>query len=153
MNIKQLRRICLKRGKRRIISVLADTNFLINVIEHSGTENRTRNHFRGKSIGILIPKFVFKELRKVKGYSEIEVQSKISRIFHRKSTTIKFNDDIQASSLLFESKYSLAHFPDSMLLACAKIGSYTILTYDRGIIKCAEAEGIRTFTPKMEAIN
>jgi len=129
-------------------TLVADANGVIGLLEHEGPVNRTLEALRGKSWNVFIPKCVLKEIKKVRGYSELEIIQSISRKLHKKVSVLKFNEDIQAYADILETKHPLAHFPDSLLLACGKICAFTILTYDRGMICVAKSEGISTLCPK-----
>jgi len=125
---------------------IADTNWLINIFDNRGSCNRAKFGLKR----VLIPEIVIKELQKIRGISVLEIINHISSILRKKVSILKCNSDIRLAAKEFESKYPLAHFPDSILLAMAQFGGHSILTYDRGLISTAKKVGIRTFTPKRE---
>jgi len=124
-----------------------DTNGIINLIDSRNVVKRFERRFLRKKIRIILPEFVLKEVQKIRGLSREEVLSFL-KTKARKILVIKPNEDVKAAAKNLEAKYSEAHFPDSILLATAQFGSYTVVTYDRGMLKCAKSEGIPTFCPK-----
>ena len=129
--------------------ILADSSGIVNLMRNEGSEKRFLAKIRGKKPNILIPCFVVKEVRKITGFDREEILTYFSR-FVRKVTVVECSEDITLGSEYFEKKYSTSHFPDTLLLAIASFHSYCILTYDRVVLACAQAEGIKTICPKGE---
>ena len=125
---------------------IIDTNGAIGMLENPNVEKRFLKHFSRKNLRIFIPEFVLNEIRKVRGYAREEVLSYFSNL--RKVAILKPTIEVQQIASSLEEKYLESHFPDSLLLATAKIGSYTVVTYDRGLLHCAKLEGVETFCPK-----
>jgi len=128
-------------------NILLDTNGIIGIMENRGPEQRLARLLSKRKIRIIIPEFVLRELKKIRGLSKYEIISYL-KTKARKISICKECEDVKAAARELEKKYPEAHFPDSLLLATAMFGSYSIVTYDRGMTKCAKAEGIRTFCPK-----
>ncbi len=129
---------------------IADTNWLINIFDNPGSCHRAKTGLRKGPKRVVIPEVVIKELQKIRGISVLEIINYISSILRKKVSILKCNSDIRLAAKELESKYPLAHFPDSILLAMAQFGDHSILTYDRGLIDTAKKIGVRTFTPKRE---
>mgnify|MGYP003954996137 CR=1 FL=1 len=127
---------------------LGDSCHIINIMEHQGACIRTRTQISNKISKILIPKFVIKEVQKIKDLTESEIIQTVSSLLKKKVSLIRCNPDVHLAASQLEIKYPQVHFPDSLLLALAEFGTYGILTYDHGILNCARAEGIPTITPK-----
>ena len=136
--------------RNRDSAIIADTNGLISIIDHSGSCYRTKTGLRKGPKRIIIPEVVIKELQKIRGISALQIINQISSILRKKVSILKCNSDIHLAAKELELKYSLSHFPDSILLAMAQFGGHSILTYDRGLINTVKKIGVRTFTPKME---
>ena len=130
------------------LTVITDTNGLIGILEHPGALKRTLELFNGKSVKIVILTCVLKEIKRIRDYSTSEVLSQVSSLLHSRVSVLRANSDIKTVASQLESKYTQAHFPDSLLVACAVICSFAILSYDHGLLYCAKNEGVRTFTPK-----
>ena len=137
-------------NQRNRESAVADTNWLINTLDHPGSCYRAKKGLGAGPKRIVIPEVVIKELQKIRRISSIEIIHHVSAILRKKVSILKCNSDIRLAAKELESKYPLAHFPDTILLAMALFGGHSILTYDRGLINTAKKIGITTFTPKME---
>jgi rRNA-processing protein FCF1 len=133
-------------------AIIADTNGLISIIDHPGSCHRAKTGLRKGPKRVIIPEVVIKELQKIRGISVLQIINQVSSILRKKVSILKCNSDIRLAAKELESKYLLAHFPDSVLLAMAQFGDHSILTYDRGLISTAKKIGVKTFTPKMEKI-
>jgi len=131
-------------------SGIADTNWLINIFDNSGSCYRAKIGLRKGPKKVVIPEVIIKEFQKIRGISILEIINHISTILRKKVRILKCNSDIRLAAKELELKYPLAHFPDSILLAMAQFGNHSILTYDRGLIETAKKLGIATFTPKRE---
>ena len=129
--------------------MVADTCGIVNLMRNRGSEKRFFSKIRGKKLRIIIPCFVVKEVKKITGFDREEIISFFSK-FDKKVSVIECNEDIKLGSEYFEKKYSTSHFPDTLLLAIASFHSYCILTYDKVVLACAQAEGIKTICPKGE---
>jgi|TARA_B110000881_G_C18251468_1_gene353489 rRNA-processing protein FCF1 len=146
-----MKRSTIKRKsyeRKREMIAIEDTNHILTIIEHNGACMRTRAQIKNNISRILIPKFVIKEVQKIKDLTEFEIVQTVSSLLKKKVSLIKCNSDVKIAATQLELKYPKTHFPDSLLLALAEFGTYGILTYDHGILNCAKSEGILTITPK-----
>ena len=127
--------------------IVLDTNGIISIMENRGPEKRLTRLLSKRKIRIITPEFVLLELKKIRGLSKYEIISYL-KTKARRVSVCKECEDVKAAAQDLERKYPEAHYPDSILLATAMFGSYSIVTYDQGMTKCAKAEGIRTICPK-----
>jgi len=146
MNMSTIKRKNHEQNNTMI--AIEDTNHIIAIIDHTGACMRTRTQIKNNISKILIPRFVIKEVQKIKDLTEFEIIQTVSSLLKKKVSLIKCNSDVKIAATQLEIKYPKAHFPDSLLIALAEFGAYGILTYDRGILNCAKAEGIPTITSK-----
>lgn len=135
-----MRNIHLNQKQRE--GIVIDTCGVIAILENPKTCFRMKKILSRKT-RILVPDFVIRELKKVRNLSEYEVIPAISSILRKPISIVRCNCDIRADAAQMESKYTKAHFPDTLLLALAKFGAYAILSYDTGLISTARAEGIK----------
>lgn len=150
-----MKRSTIKRKsseKKREMIAIEDTNHILTIIEHNGACMRTRAQIKNNISRILIPKFVIKEVQKIKDLTEFEIVQTVATLLKKKVSVIRCNSDINIAATQLEIKYPKTHFPDSLLLALAGFGMYGILTYDHGILDCAKAEGIPTINPKWKGV-
>ena len=75
-------------------NIISDTNGVINIIEHQGTLRRTLNRFRKANLRIFIPKFVLRETKKIRGYSEFETIEKLHSCLPGKIRVLPNNQDV-----------------------------------------------------------
>src|SRR5579883_404436 len=122
------------------LTVIPDTNGIIGILENHGVLKRTIQLFQGHHVKLVLLTCVLKEIQHVRGYSSSEVVSQIEHLFHTKVSILKVTHDIKTIASELESRYVQAHFPDSLLVACALACSFAILSYDHGLLSYAKNE-------------
>jgi len=139
-----------KYNKRisRFKSVFPDTNSICAFLKSNGPVRRTLQHFKDQKLNFIISDVVLKELSRITKFSKQEIVSSLKEKFGAKVSIVKANCDVKLLAKEIELKNPLAHYPDSILLALGKICAYHVLTYDRDMIKVANAEGVSVFSPK-----
>lgn len=130
------------------LTIVADTCGIVGIIENLKLCQKVRKSLKYSTKKIIIPKFVVTELAKIRGMSEYETIQTVSNLLKKRVSIIKCNCDVESAANEIETKYPKAHFPDSLLIALAKFSAYSILTYDKGILDTAKAEGIQTISIK-----
>lgn len=56
-------------------------------------------------------------------------------------------EQMRQISAEIQQKYSICHFPDSLIVAGCKLLSCTLFSFDRNMLQSAKFEGILAFNP------
>ena len=86
-------------------SAIADTNWLINILDHSGSCRRAKKGLRAGPKRVVIPQVVINELQKIRRISSIEILHHVSAILRKKVCILKCNSDIRLAAKELETKY------------------------------------------------
>lgn len=127
--------------------IVLDSCVVIEALKNPLVAKKIVALFRGKHSRIVLQDIVLNEAQKITGLSKEEVLRRISLILHKEAYVFVTSEQMRIEAQRIEQKYGICHYPDSLILASCKISSWTLISYDRNILRSAEFEGILAFNP------
>ncbi len=138
--------------------VIIDTNAVIQAITEQYTEKKIQAFLKVKKCKIIVCTEVFAELfvskklpnKKWTGYTKNKIIENLKKSFGDRIVDYSTSDEVKsmADSLVEKYKSEGLHYPDSILLAIAKIkGWNNIISADVDFSNCCRLENVSCFNP------
>ena len=129
--------------------VVPDTNAIIGWLERPGLANQIRRQLQGKPYRIVLCRQVLYELRRVKAWTKENITTKLQKIFGRRRVEYAVDPDgLELKAELLREQHALAHRGDDRILALCHMLGMELVTFDRGMLKVANAAGILAHSGK-----
>ena len=96
---------------------------------------------------MVIPESVLGEVQKVTGNETDAIMDTIYE-FCKQPITLDKTDEIAEESDRLVEQYYECHYPDSMILATAKVTGSALVSFDRDLLQTAKLEGVQAFLPR-----
>ncbi len=133
--------------------VIIDTNAIIQSLKELDSRDRISKYLKKKETKIVICNEIFEELYKPKkldsgrwpGFTKNIIIEKLEKIFGDRILDYSTSEEVKILSKSFEEKYSLKglHYPDSILLAIAKVEEWNnIISGDKILLECCSLENV-----------
>lgn len=129
----------------RIISL--DSCVAIELLTNYSVARKVLSLLHGKHTRIALQDVVLNEVQRITKVTKEDIIRKISLIFHKELYLFSTTDHMRQLAVEIEKKYSVCHFPDSIILAACKIQSFTLFSFDRGMLQSADFDGVIAFNP------
>ncbi len=127
--------------------VVRDSCVATGALRSLKTRIKIRALFKGKHSRIALQDVILAEVHKVTGFSKEEIIIKISAILGKEVHVFATTENMKIEARGIEQKYSICHFPDSLIVAACKLFSWILLSFDRNILRSADFEGIIALNP------
>ena len=128
-NLEKSALVKAKNNSRNGTTVLADTNVLLEM----GQDIRA---FSKIGLRIAVTRSVLRELKR-----------KDQSLYIYACTNFDVIDD-STEEIVTEAGYIFTHYPDNFLVAAAKIKGFSLISYDRALLKVAVSHGIEACIPE-----
>lgn len=125
-----------------------DSCIVIELLRATKKGCKVLSFLKGKFARIELQDVIVSEVSKITGLSQPQIIGRLERIMRKTIYLFVTTDEIKLEALKLQRMYFSCHFPDSIILASCKLRSWTLLTLDRDMARCAELEGILVFNPK-----
>lgn len=127
--------------------VVLDSCVVIDALTKPAIARKILALFRGKHSRIVLQDVVLTEVQRITRISKEEIIRRISLTLRKEPYVFATNEQMKTISTEIQQKYGVCHFPDSLIVAACKLLSWTLLSFDRNILRSAEFEGILAFNP------
>lgn len=124
-----------------------DTCVLVEMLTNFKISQKILRLFRGKHSCIVLQDVVFAEAEKILRIPREKILEKVINILHKEVFIFSTTTEMKSVAKIIEKQYGICHHPDSLILAASKIHSWTLLTFDRNLLRAAEFEGTMAFNP------
>jgi rRNA-processing protein FCF1 len=127
--------------------VVVDSNVIIKEIQEGRSLKPIAKRIKKHKSKMVIPESVLGEVHKITGAETTTIMDTIYQ--HCKHPiTIDKTDEINAESERLVGQYYECHYPDSLILATAKITGSALVSFDRELLQTAKMEGVQAFLPR-----
>ena len=126
---------------------MVDSNIIIKEMQEGRSLHPIAKRIKKHKSKMVIPESVLGEVQKITG-SETDVIMDTIYEFFKQPITIDRTDEISAESDRLVDQYYECHFPDSLILATAKITGSALVSFDRELLQTAKLEGVQAFLPR-----
>nr|AIE90685.1 hypothetical protein [uncultured marine thaumarchaeote AD1000_05_B01]AIE95355.1 hypothetical protein [uncultured marine thaumarchaeote AD1000_65_A02] len=96
---------------------------------------------------LILPRIVLYEVSKVTRTSQQKVLKDVFRVYN-KTFLLADNNEIKAEAKRLETYFYECHYPDSIILAIAKVMDAVLVTSDFKLRRTAEIEGVQAYNVK-----
>lgn len=127
--------------------VVVDSNVFIKEIHEGRSLKPIAKRIKKHKSRLVIPESVLGEVLKITGVTPTSVLEKIYQYFKYPITMDK-TEEISTESDRLVDRYYECHFPDSLILATAKVTGSALVSLDRELIQTAKLEGVQAFLPR-----
>jgi len=127
--------------------VVVDSNVIIKEIQEGRSLKPIAKRIKKHKSRLVIPESVLGEVLKITGVNSRAILEKIYQYF-KYPITIDKTEEINSESDRLIDHYYECHYPDSIILATAKITGSALVSLDRELIQTAKLEGVQAFLPR-----
>lgn len=126
---------------------MVDSNIIIKEIQEGRSLHPIAKRIKRHKSKMVIPESVLGEVQKVTGTETDEIMDTIYE-YCKHPITLDKTDEITAESDRLVDQYYECHFPDSLILATAKLTGSALVSFDRDLLQTAKLEGVQAFLPR-----
>lgn len=126
---------------------MVDSNIIIKEIQEGRSLHPIAKRIKKHKSKMVIPESVLGEVQKVTGTETDEIMDTIYE-YCKHPITLDKTDEITAESDRLVDQYYECHFPDSLILATAKLTGSALVSFDRDLLQTAKLEGVQAFLPR-----
>ena len=126
---------------------MIDSNIIIKELQEGRSLHPIAKRIKKHKSKMVIPESVLGEVQKVTGTETDEIMDTIYE-FCKHPITLDKTDEITAESDRLVDQYYECHFPDSLILATAKLTGSALVSFDRDLLQTAKLEGVQAFLPR-----
>ena len=127
--------------------VVVDSNVIIKEIQEGRSLKPIAKRIKKHKSRLVIPESVLGEVLKITGVNSAAILEKIYQYF-KYPITIDKTEEINSESERLNDQYYECHYPDSIILATAKVTGSALVSLDRELIQTAKLEGVQAFLPR-----
>lgn len=127
--------------------VVVDSNVIIKEFEEGRSLKPIAKRIKKHKSRMVIPECVLGEVHKITGKDPITVLDRVYQ-YHKHPLTVDKTSEIDSEAEKISEKYYECHFPDSIILATAKITGSALVSFDRDLLQTAKLEGVQAFLPR-----
>ena len=127
--------------------VVIDSNVIVKEIQEGRSLKPIAKRIKKHKSRVVVPESVIGEVLKITGVSPTSLLEKIYRYFKYPVTMDKTDEIVKESDRLVETYYE-CHYPDSLILATAKVTGSALVSFDRDLLQTAKLEGVQAFLPR-----
>lgn len=124
-----------------------DSCVVIELLTNPRVARKILRLFRGKHSRVVLQDVVFKEVEKKLRIPRKKILEKVGLILGKEVYVFPTTDTMKETAKKIQQQYGICHHPDSLILAASKLHSWTLLTFDRNMLRAAEFEGTMAFNP------
>jgi len=139
--------------QKTIQKIALDSCVVIEVIEKQGFAYKLKNSLKGRTVSLVLCDVVLNEVQRVRGFTSVEVISKISKILGKKVETTSINDEQKTFADSVTAQYQFCHKGDNLILALCWTNGLILITFDRMLLKACEFVGVIAFHPKWQEVS
>lgn len=129
------------------VMLVLDSCTVIEVLKDWKFAKRVIRLFKGNHSRIALQDVVLKEAQKILKIPQEQIIEKIGFRLNKEVFVFSTSEQMRTYAKEIEKKYGICHFPDSIILAAARMFSWSIITLDRKMITTARCEDILAFNP------
>lgn len=127
--------------------VVVDSNVIIKEFEEGRSLKSIAKRIKKHKSRMVIPECVLGEVHKITGKDPITVLDRVYQ-YHKHPLTMDKTSEIDLEAEKISEKYYECNFPDSIILATAKITGSALVSFDRDLLQTAKLEGVQAFLPR-----
>ena len=127
--------------------VVVDSDIIIKEIQEGRSLKPIAKRIKKHKSKMVIPESVLGEVQKVTG-NETDVIMDTIYEFCKYPITLDKTDEITAESERLVEQHYECQYPDSLILATAKITGSALVSFDKELLQTAKLEGIQAFLPR-----
>jgi predicted nucleic acid-binding protein len=127
--------------------VVVDSNVIIKEIQEGRSLKPIAKRIKKHKSRLVIPESVLGEVLKITGVNSAAILEKIYQYF-KYPITLDKTEEINSESDRLIDQYYECHYPDSIILATAKVTGSALVSLDRELIQTAKLEGVQAFLPR-----
>lgn len=124
-----------------------DSCVIVELLTKTKMASKIRRLFKGKHSRIVLQDVVFREVERLLKIPREKILEKVGLILGKEVYVFPTTDEMKEVAKKMERQYGICHHPDSLILAASKLHSWTLLTFDRNMLRAAEFEGTMAFNP------
>ncbi len=128
--------------------VVVDSIVIIKEIQEGRSLKPIAKRIKKHKSRLVIPESVLGEVLKITGVNSATILEKIYQYF-KYPITIDKTEEINSESDRLVDQYNECHYPDSIILATAKVTGSALVSLDRELIQTAKLEGVQAFLPRI----
>ena len=130
-----------------IQKIALDSCVVIDLIEKPIFARRVRKALKGKSVQIILCDVVLEEVKRVRGFPQYEILSKISELLKRPVSIVQVSEEEKVQAKQITNQFQICHNGDNKILAICQIKDYILVTFDKMLRQASKFVGIAVFHP------
>jgi rRNA-processing protein FCF1 len=127
--------------------VVVDSNIIIKEIQEGRSLKPIAKRIKKHKSKMVIPESVLGQVQKITGTETNSIMDTIYQ-YCKYPITMDKTDEITAESDRIVEQYNECKYPESMILATAKITGSAVVTFDKELLETAKLEGVKAFLPR-----
>ncbi len=124
-----------------------DSCVVIELLTNRRVARKILRLFRGKHSRVVLQDVVFREVERKLRIPREKILEKVGLILGKEVYIFPTTTEMKETAEKIQKQYGICHHPDSLILAASKLHSWTLLTFDRNMLRAAEFEGTMAFNP------
>jgi len=127
--------------------VVVDSNVIVKELQEGRSLAPIAKRIKKHKSKMIVPESVLGEVSKITGKRSDSIMAKIYQ-FCKYPVTFDKTEEIESESNKLIEKYHDCNYPDSLILATAKLTGSALVSFDKELLQSAKYEGVQAFLPR-----